>query len=54
MLYGAEVLALTAIDFMEDPALVEAAKAEYLDAMGGKPYVCPIPKDVKAPVPPRA
>ena len=53
MLYGAEVLALTAIDFMEDPALVEAAKAEYLDAMGGKPYVCPIPKDVKAPVPPR-
>ena len=54
MLYGAEVLALTAIDFMEDPALVEAAKAEYKDAMGGKPYECPIPKDVKAPVPPRA
>ena len=53
MLYGAKVLALTAIDFMEDPSLVAAAREEYMEAMGGTPYECPIPSDVKPPVPPR-
>ena len=53
MLYGAEVLALTAIDFMEDPALVEAAWAEHRSAMGGRTYECPIPKEIKPPIPER-
>lgn len=46
MLYAAKVMACTAADILEDPALLDAAKAELekkLQATGG--YVCPIPPE---------
>ena len=45
MLTAAKVLALTAIKAMQDPALLRAAKEEFLDQIGGS-YVCPLPDDV--------
>ena len=45
MLVAAKVLASSAVDLLTDPAAVAAAKAEFTKATGGKPYVCPFPKD---------
>jgi len=47
MLYAGRVMAATAIDMIEDPALVEAAKADFAARMDGKKYICPIPKGVQ-------
>jgi len=44
--YAAKVLALTGAKFVENPQLVEKARAE-LNAVTGGVYNCPIPKDVK-------
>ena len=43
---AAKVLACTAYDIMNDPELIEKAKAELNDRRGGVPYVCPIPDGV--------
>jgi aminobenzoyl-glutamate utilization protein B len=51
MLYGAKVLAAAAMKFYEDPALVEAAKAEFNEAMKGREYKCPIGKEIPIPQP---
>ena len=45
--YAAEVLAHAAIKAIENPEIIEKAKAEFLEATDGKPYQCPIPADVK-------
>lgn len=45
MLTAAKVLALTAIKAMQDPALLRAAKEEFVAQIGGS-YVCPLPDDV--------
>ena len=45
--YAAEVLAAAAIKAIENPEIIEKAKAEFNEATGGKPYQCPIPADVK-------
>jgi len=42
MLYGAKVMALTAIKFMKDPALVKSAWEEF-EETHPDPYICPIP-----------
>lgn len=47
MLFAGNVLALAAIDLIENPSLIEKARAELLDRLEGHPYVCPIPKDVQ-------
>ena len=49
LLTAAQVMALACIRTMEDPAAMEAAKAELLKKNGGK-YVCPLPDDVKPPI----
>jgi len=46
-IYAAEVLADAAICALENPEIIEKAKAEFLEATGGKPYQCPIPAEVK-------
>ena len=51
MIYGAKVLAATAIKMVEQPELVEKAKAEFAEKMKGKGYNCPIPKEVPIPQP---
>lgn len=47
MLYAAKVIAGTAIDMVEQPEKLEKAKAELDERLGHKPFVSPIPKDVK-------
>ena len=46
MLLAAKVIAATAVDLYEDPALLEAAKEDLKRRTGGK-YECPIPQGVK-------
>lgn len=49
MVYGAQVMAAAAIRFMEDPTILEKAKADFQKGTGGKPYLCPIPDEVPVP-----
>lgn len=47
MLHAGKVLAATALEVMQNPELLEAAKAELQQHLAEEPYVCPIPADVK-------
>ena len=50
MLYAAKAVAATAMRLMDDPSLVEQARKEHAaKTVGG--YICPIPADVKPPIP---
>ncbi len=49
MHFVAKSLALTALDLLQSPALVEAARQEFERTTGGKEYLCPIPGDLKPP-----
>jgi aminobenzoyl-glutamate utilization protein B len=46
MIFTAKVMAATAIDMVESPEKIEAAKKELNSRLGGKKYECPIPKDI--------
>ncbi len=48
-IYAAKVLAVTAIDLLEKPALVEAAAENFKEQMEGRKYFSFIPKGQKAP-----
>ena len=50
MLYAAQVLALGAANFMQEPGLLEKARAEFLERLRDTPYVSPIPDGVKPPL----
>ena len=45
MLFAGKVVAGTLMRLIDDPALVEKAKAEHFEKTGGK-YICPIPADL--------
>lgn len=47
MLTAARVLAATAVDVLEDPSIVAAARREQQETMDGALYVCPVPFGVK-------
>lgn len=47
MLLSGEVLALSALELMEQPALVEQAKRELKEKLGDSVYECPIPADIQ-------
>ncbi len=47
MLVAAKVLAATMVDLLKDPKTIDVAKAEFVKATDGKPYVSPLPKDAK-------
>jgi aminobenzoyl-glutamate utilization protein B len=49
ILYAAKTLAATAIDLLEDPELVEAAKADWQERMKDKEYFSFIPEGQKPP-----
>jgi aminobenzoyl-glutamate utilization protein B len=51
MVYTAKVMAATALEALQNPALIEAAKADHAKRLGGEKYVCPIPPDVAPPYP---
>ncbi len=48
---AARVLALTGVDMLTDPDLLERAWADFNEKTEGKPYESPIPVDQKPPVP---
>ena len=50
MVYAAKVMAATAKAAIEDPALIEAAKAQHQAHLAKTPYECPIPADVTPPI----
>jgi aminobenzoyl-glutamate utilization protein B len=47
MLHAAKGMALTAAEFILDPALLQEAKDEFAASTAGRPYQCPIPAHVK-------
>ncbi|MCR5793958.1 MAG: amidohydrolase [Solobacterium sp.] len=47
MLKAAEVLAELGIRLFEDPQIIEEAKAELQDRLGGETYKCLIPEDIR-------
>ena len=51
MLQGSKVLAVTGLKMIENPELVEKAKAEFNETMHGRTYKCPIPMEVPVPQP---
>ena len=50
MLFAAKVLALTAVEFMARPDLVQKAWEEFAARTAGSPYVSLIPDGVTAPI----
>jgi aminobenzoyl-glutamate utilization protein B len=50
---AAKVLALTGVDLLLDPELVQKARAALEEKTEGKPYVSPVPVDQKPPMPRR-
>jgi aminobenzoyl-glutamate utilization protein B len=50
LVHVAKVMAGTAIDVMQDPALLAKAKADYAERTAATPYVCPIPPDLQPPM----
>lgn len=49
MVHAAKVMAATALDAIRDPALLQRAKAELKERVGGGGYRCPIPDEVVPP-----
>ncbi|WP_420636737.1 amidohydrolase [Candidatus Palauibacter sp.] len=48
---AARVLAMTGMDLLTDPGLLEAARAAHRESTGGRPWRSPIPADQKPPIP---
>lgn len=51
MLFGARVMAAAAVELIDRPELLEAAKKEFDEKMKGRRYICPIPDGLAAPQP---
>ena len=47
MIHAAKGMAITAADFIKDPALLQSAKDEFAQSTAGRPYACPIPPHVQ-------
>ncbi|BBU54934.1 peptidase M20 [Mameliella alba] len=50
MIHAAKIMAATACRLVENPDLVEQAKARHREQLARTPYVCPIPDDVVPPL----
>ena len=48
---AAKVLAMTGVDLLTQPKLLEAARADFVKRTGGRPYRSPIPAGQKPPLP---
>jgi aminobenzoyl-glutamate utilization protein B len=46
LIQGAKIIALTAVDILENPQLMADAKAEHQRRLAGEKYRCPIPPEV--------
>ncbi len=49
MMHAAKIMAVTAVDLYSDPIHLVKIQQEFKQQIGGKPYVSPIPADVKPP-----
>jgi len=49
MLHAAKIMAVTAVELCSNPSHLIQIHEEFKRKTGGKPYVSPIPEDVKAP-----
>lgn len=47
MLYAAKIMALTALDFLQNPGLAKEARKELTETLNGETYPNPLPKDLK-------
>ena len=47
MLYAAKIMALTALDFLQNPELANQARKELTETLNGETYPDPLPKDLK-------
>ena len=47
MLHAGKILAATALDVLQQPELIEQAKAELIERRAGEVYTSPLPSDVK-------
>ena len=47
MLYAAKIMALTAIDFLQNPELADEARKELTETLNGETYPNPLPEDLK-------
>ncbi len=47
MLYAAKIMALTALDFLQNPGLAKEARKELTETLNGETYPDPLPKDLK-------
>ena len=47
MLYAAKIMALTALDFLQNPELANQARKELTETLNGETYPNPLPKDLK-------
>ncbi|MDR1579353.1 MAG: amidohydrolase [Synergistaceae bacterium] len=47
LIYAGKVMAMTALDVIDDPELAAKAKREHLKRLNGEKYVCAIPENVK-------
>jgi aminobenzoyl-glutamate utilization protein B len=54
MIHVAKVMASTAVDALNDPAIITQAKADYRARTADDPYVCPLPEDISPPIRPLA
>jgi len=54
MVHVAKVMAATALEALENPAVIEQAKADYAARTATNPYVCPLPTNIKPPIKPRS
>jgi aminobenzoyl-glutamate utilization protein B len=51
MITAARTLAIAGFTLMTRPDLLQRAKEEFVKETGGKPYACPLPADMMAPLP---
>ena len=50
MIHVAKIMAATAVEALNNPAVIDAAKADYAARTEHNPYVCPLPTDVMPPI----
>lgn len=47
MLHAGKVIALTAVELLKNPKIIQNARRELKERLGGENYVCPIPRNIK-------
>ena len=50
MIHVAKIMAATAVEALNNPGVISAAKADYAARTEHNPYVCPLPTDVMPPI----